>query len=569
MPKFYSSDLNSPLSLAIQQDFSGGQYSDFNPTRIIENGVAAAENCILNKIGELETRRAYVESATTSLGAIECIAGLNTYSVNGAVVFAGGSTMFWNGSYLVSLSGYTFDDGNNSVVAVQHGNKLYAVDGVNGLYYFDGENWTLNESPDTNPCPDGMEIIFSHQQRLIAYGETFKREGFLVSDINLNDVPEFDQNLWSFDIANDGSKITAACSWFGSYFAAFKRNKTYVVNAAVDAESAAEYTIDIADNNIGCVAKKTAVTLNGEVYFLSDYGVHKLTNLSSDSSSQFVVTPSISTPINNIISRIRKDKIHLCHAEARGNRYILYLPITGLYQSVSGYVYLTDEDGNILTDYDDSLIYVDTISSSDSAQLDPANNCNLAIVWNTTMNGGRGAWEGYWVGDNISSLSVTEINGISYLLAGDTDGVLYTNSDYKQDDEVGVGDYATQSSVTTRAFDFGEMFNEKRPRHVEIYIKQNFGQEEQVKLKASVDGGSWKDIRTFDTPSGGFTIPFTIPLYIPISSYIPLKAGIQDIGRVKDIAFRIISTSGRMNLREVSSAAFVKTMKKDSNIAST
>lgn len=522
MPTFYNNSIDSPITLSIQRDFSGGQFSAYDTSKIKENGVSYAENCILNRVGEIETRPGYTSLGASSLGVIECIGAYNTDSTEEAIIFSGGSTFKYNGSTISGISGYSYNDGGNDIMVAQSGNKLYAVDGLNKLYYYDGTSWTANEVTDTNPAPSLMSIIISHKGKLILYGKDYGRETILISDIHLDGLPEFDRNLWSFDVANDGTKITAMCSWFDSYFAVFKRNKTYVVKDVYytdEPASAASWEVSIADNNVGCVAKKTAVHINGEIIFLSDDGVRKL--LIDNDLNKFFVTPTISEPISDVINRINKAYIHMSHAIQRGNRYILYLP------------------------------------------LDSSTVCNYAIVWNQVMNEGRGGWEGLYSGENISALSTVEISGENYMFAGDSDGVFYVSSDYKSSDEVGSIDYDTRTVITTRAFDFGEQFNYKRIRHVESQLKHSFSDDGTVDLYGSIDGGDFFYIRSFSISTGGVSFPITFPIMFSESKYFTKKASLEGKNRFKNIAFKIVTEKGRLTLRDISSAAFIKTIWKE------
>jgi len=535
MPKFYPQEVGTPLTLTIQSDFSAGQFSDYAPTKIPETGVSAAQNCVLNRVGEIETRPGYVlKDTTVEADHIDEIAGLNNDTVQAAIVFGGAGIYSFDGTTLTDIGGYSYNSGESQLMAVQSGNKIYCVDGTNRLRFYDGTAWDENVAPDVHPLAAGAEIIIAHDKKLIVAGEALGKETIQVSDIHLDTVPEFDTSVWSFEVANDGTKITAMASWFDQYFAVFKRNKTYVVDAVRNATTAAGYTIDVADQNIGCVAKKSALAVNGDVFFLSDSGVHKLM-LASD-GSQYRVTPSLSKPIDNLIRNIRKDKVSQSHAKQRGDKYILYIPVNG--------------------------IMVNGVEQS-------SDTCNCAVVWNTTLNGSVGGWEGYWVGENVSAMDVVEIGDYSYHIVGSEDGSVYVSSDYKNEEDKTASDYSLATEIETRGFNFNEEHGEKRPRHIELYCMHSLNGSESVSIYSSVDGGEYTPVRTVDVSTGsGLVLPFTFPIIFDTGRFEPFKVGLAGTGRFRDIRIKVRCNSGKLSVRSIGVAAFNKTMKKDSSDAS-
>jgi hypothetical protein len=131
-----------------------------------------------------------------------------------------------------------------------------------------------------SPPPQGLQTIVNAGNRLFGIGTEQNRNTLYASDI-------LDPSVW--DLTNsvvvngdDGDEITAIVPYFENRIIVFKRRRIFQITIPPNMTSAADWTISIISNNIGCVAGASAIQVNSDIFFLSDDGIRSLIRSASD-----------------------------------------------------------------------------------------------------------------------------------------------------------------------------------------------------------------------------------------------------------------------------------------------
>jgi hypothetical protein len=108
--------------------------------------------------------------------------------------------------------------------------------------------------------PQGLQTIVNSGNRLFGVGTGQDRNTLYASDI-------LDPSVWDSDNSviingDDGDEITAITQYYENRIIVFKRRRIFQVTIPPDMTSAADWTISIISNNIGCVAGATAIQVN-------------------------------------------------------------------------------------------------------------------------------------------------------------------------------------------------------------------------------------------------------------------------------------------------------------------
>lgn len=525
MPINNNQSISDPLSFEERQDFSGGQRYSNDDGKIGGNNQKYNQNMDFDGIDGLVTRVGSLELAELSLaGGIPTLAHLWDAAHPKLLCFHDGGVDEWNGVSLAGLSGYTT---LGDVAAVRAGDKVYAVDGEQEMYYYDGSSWAANEAPDVNPAPSGCSLIASVQAgaRIALTGKGDEPGRIFYSDIHLNSLPEFDQTTWSLDNGNDGLPNTAQAGWYEYYHVVWKRNKTTVIDCVPTADNASAFLINNVSKTIGCVAPRSVAQVKSrQMFFLAEDGVRILYPTES------VVGFDISEPITDMIRdwwiRVNVNYLHTAHAVYRGSKYILWVPIDGATQPTH------------------------------------------AFVWDTRLNEGSGGWLGVWKGWGAVDMIAADMDGVTKLYYLSSTGELCEWLDYLDEDSVGSAqmlDYGNniESVSESGGFTLQERFNDKRFSGGELIYRLD-NTEDSATIGASVQSGGYSDIATIE-PAVGFSLPFDLPFDLPGSdnSTRPFSMISLDEGRYETI--KVTAPSGRLRLCSLWAAGFVKQLRKDNS----
>lgn len=128
--------------------------------------------------------------------------------------------------------------------------------------------------------------------------------------------------------ANDGDEIVCIRS-FRDHLVIFKRTKTYLLVGEPGTGAAGIQIVQVSDN-IGCVAKRTAISNGNHLYWLSERGVMRM-----DGAANIEALPA-SQPIRGIIEGLTATALQLACAEWEPSRKMYLLAAPGIQAQSSG-----------------------------------------------------------------------------------------------------------------------------------------------------------------------------------------------------------------------------------------
>jgi hypothetical protein len=172
--------------------------------------------------------------------------------------------------------------------------------------------------------PSTSTATYLNNQLIIARS----RDEVLISDVF--DAETYDPVLKSFR-ANAGSNdyIVALHPYAEGQVLVFCRKSIWLATAAIGTDGvsmdAANSSLQLLTNEVGCSARRSIATAGVYVFFLSDNGVYRLDN-------QFDLklrgsTQTLSDPIADLVGGMNATAAHLSNGIYHGNRYYLALPL--------------------------------------------------------------------------------------------------------------------------------------------------------------------------------------------------------------------------------------------------
>ena len=361
-----------------------------------------------------------------------------------------------------------------------------------------------------SPPPSNLRLLINTGNRLFAVGSGSQRNTLYASDI-------LDASVW--DSANsavingdDGDEIVAIVPYYQNRIIVFKKRRIFQVTIPADMTTAADWTIELISNNIGCVAEATAVQVNSDIFFLSDDGIRSLIRSAADDFTS--VGLPISEVVKDVIQSINTSAIDVCTAHFYDNRYLLSFP-------------------------------------------SEANDVNDTIlVYNTVLQ----AFEGTWT-PNVMQFALTnfEDEGVR-LMMKTTTGQINKYSGYKSPAQVTTADYQDagvdyESYVRTKDFNFGDPFSNKYGSHFEVVFDDSFSTDASVSIQRDIDVGDIDVQPNLNISSAALTLPFTLPAVLPTSVKKRLASDLRTYEKWRLLNIKITSAANKMAIRQITAAA--------------
>lgn len=358
--------------------------------------------------------------------------------------------------------------------------------------------------------PVGLRILVTSGNRLIGVGSEAERNTLYASDI-------LDAGLWASENSivvggADGEEITAVVPYYANRLIVFKPSKIYQVSIPTDMTSAADWIVEQVSSTTGCVAEKTAVQVNSDVFFLASDGIRSLGRSTSDDFTS--VGLPISEIIKDVILTINPVEIGKSYAIFNDNRYILAVPT----------------------------------NSSDI--------CNALIVYNTILQ----SFEGTWSFGAIQLLQ-TNFNALGRRLAAKSSNGLITNyNGYKTIDSTVESDYKDagsyyESYVSTRAFIFGDPFADKHGSHFEISFDKTFSEDVDIYIQRDTDASFISVLANLDPSTVELELPFVLPATLTTSARNRVANDLRFYEKWRNLAIKVGSATGQFALRQIMAGA--------------
>ena len=302
--------------------------------------------------------------------------------------------------------------------------------------------------------PNKPLYLTTHTNRLWAVSgdTTIQPDTLYFSDIL--DGESWDP-LGSIRVGGDGDPIKGLYSWFGYKLLVFKERSIWSVDAD-PTQDPADWTISLISGNIGCSSHRSIAAVGADVFFLSRDGIRSMAQIQA--GTQTSVGLALSSPINDLISRIDKTKLDLCDGVFWNNRYLLAVPF--VINEANG-LGLESEFGVLLES--DSLLELEAAF--------PRNNA--VIVYHSLAR----SWLGYWDNWQVNDFFATSFStfGPVLMFAGDMTsisegaGQVWSFNDFLPNTRLAPvassayldGGSRYQSTVITKAYNLNEPIPDK------------------------------------------------------------------------------------------------------------
>ena len=371
-----------------------------------------------------------------------------------------------------------------------------------------------------SPPPQGLQTIVNSGNRLFGVGTRQDRNTLYASDI-------LDPSVW--DSVNsviingdDGDEITAITPYYENRIIVFKRRRIFQVTIPPDMTSAADWTISIISNNIGCVAGATAIQVNSDIFFLSDDGIRSLVRSASDDFTS--VGLPISEVVKDVIQEINTAEIGISTAAFYDNRYLLAIPTAA-------------------NDFNDTI-----------------------LVYNTIL----GAFEGTWT-PKVMQFALTNFQDEGLrLMMKLTTGQINKYSGYKtpaqttsadyvdfgiQSNGTSVGTFDYISSVRTRDMDFSDPFAQKHGSYFEVIFDDSFSNNVTIAIQRDIDTGDIDVQPNLSIASTALVLPFVLPAILPTSVKKRVASDLRAYEKWRLLNINVSSEANKMAIRQITAAA--------------
>jgi hypothetical protein len=349
--------------------------------------------------------------------------------------------------------------------------------------------------------------------------------------------------LGSIRIGGDGDPIKGLYSWFGYQLIVFKERSIWSVNAD-PTQDPADWSISLISGNIGCSSHRSITAVGPDVFFLSRDGVRSLQQIQA--GTQTSVGLALSSPINDLISRIDKTKLDLCDGVFWNNRYLLAVPFVVEEPTILG----VESEYALLTE-----------NSVDIAIEGALNENNAVIVYHSLARSWLGYWDNWIVNDFIPTSFATF--GPVLMFAGDIisvaagAGQVWSFNDYLPNSRLNPvsssaytdGGSNYQSTVITKAYNLNEPIPDKIGYSVQFAFDNPY-----TTATTTAEVSLAKDMSaTFVTLDSALAIT---------SSQKFLKAyNLISQGRWNTLQFKVTTDAGRLSLQSTILSGFVDSVR--------
>jgi hypothetical protein len=350
--------------------------------------------------------------------------------------------------------------------------------------------------------------------------------------------------LGSIRVGADGDPIKGLYSWFGYKLLVFKERSIWTVDAD-PTQDPADWQVTLVSGNIGCSSHRSIAAVGPDVFFLSRDGIRSMAQIQA--GTQTSVGLALSSPINDLISKIDKTKLDLCDGVFWNNRYMLAVP------------FITEDPNIVGLESEFSLL---TENSTEIALEGALNQNNAIIIYHTLAN----SWLGYWDNWIVNDFIKTSFSNFGQVLmfAGDivsvsaASGQVWSFNDYLPNTRLDPiepsafldGGSTYQSTVITKAYNLNEPIPDKIGYSIQLAFNNPY-----TTQNVPVSVSYAKDMSgTFSTIDSSLNIT---------ASQKFLKAyNLISKGRWNTIQFKVNTNSGgRMCLQSTILSGFVDSIR--------
>lgn len=342
--------------------------------------------------------------------------------------------------------GWFFQKGASQVLEYDGGGILRSVSG--------GQNGLINS------VPTGVCALFWLGRLWVA--EDGDRNGY-VSFSEFGEPRRFDLSQGFYVNPND--EVTKIVQWFNAGIVIFQRNTIWALD--IDQGNFTGFLFDstrmeMLNEDIGCVAPKSVAQSGQDFFFLSRFGVMRLSRTARDRAVGRAIP--ISDPIEETIRRINWSAADVATGISWDNLYLLAVPV----------------DGSVTN--------------------------NLVLVWDIREE----AWSTI-TGWNTGDWQIARFpNGEDKLYFG-TSNTAGAGEVYEAFDPLAEDDDTTdiEGVVQTPRYDMGTTDQKKTMRYIDVFTDASSGG--SVEVYAAPDNQDFTLLETLDVSAGQLTLPFFLP----------------------------------------------------------
>lgn len=302
--------------------------------------------------------------------------------------------------------------------------------------------------------PSKPLYLISHTNRIwCASGDTSTPPDTLYFS-DLLDGESWDP-LGSIRVGGDGDPIRGLYSWFGYRVIVFKERSIWAVDAD-PTQDPADWAVTLISGNIGCSSHRSIAAVGADVFFLSRDGIRSMAQIQA--GTQTSVGLALSSPINDLISRIDKTKLELCDGVFWNNRYLLAVP------------FITSGPFSIGLENESAIL----LESGSELEMEGAYiRNNAVIVYHSLARSWLGYWDNWQVNDffqtSFSTFGPVLMFAGEIIAVGEGQGQVWSFNDYLPNTRLSPassssyldGGSAYQSTVITKAYNLNEPIPDK------------------------------------------------------------------------------------------------------------
>lgn len=498
--------LDSPMLSLEVNNLRGGINTKAHPTALPPNQAVRISNFLL-KQGGLAIRRPGITNVMNASSTITgSILGLGYWNPRAASpsrkLMAASENGFWewagSGTWTKLTGG---NPANTNRVRFIQGERndptfentgWFIQEGSNDVWEYDGSTALTVVSGgaggSSTSVPTGKDGIYWLGRLWIA--EDREQNGTIR-------FSEFGQPT-NFDLSkgyttDPQDEVVRIMQWFNTGILVFHRNSIW----AIVVDQANFDTIELFDSTniqqlnreVGCVAGQSVAQAGTDFFFLSRYGVHRLSKTEQDKA--IGVSVPISDEIETEINRINWAAIEKSCATVWDNFYLLAVPVD------------LSTENNLVLVYD-----------------------LREQAWTTIEGWQPGAWQMARLGSSEEEL---------YFGTADTDGdgAVYL----ALDEDVGSDDGSdVTATIETARYDYGTTERRKQFRYIDVYTDGTTGG--TVSVYAAPDNDDYQLLGTINVGEDVLTLPFTLPARLATATLQRDRFFLDRFGHPREMQFK-------------------------------
>lgn len=527
MPYDASTVQDSPITFE-RIEFFSGMDAFMRPTLLTGDTAAIMENRLITDNGKCKTRPGADALGGDVIGTgyttrIQGMRFLDRGATKRLAAVCNQNVHLWDESaWGAAVAGWTATAATSQVEMAQFLNMLWLVDGTQKLYSFDGTTFTqINGGSDP---PAGASIVCRHAERLFLAG--YDGTGVPPPDqIDASDLLAAATGSWQpikfqFRVGGDFDPIKALISLRGFWLACFKEHSVWLINTDPTATSSSGWTKQELTTGIGCVGKRAAVAVGGDVFFFSQDGIRSL-KLSVGTEGAFEISPPLSQQLQPYVDRVNWSYASTICAH-RYREFVFF-----------------------------------------AVPLDSATEPNYTLVFNVRL----AKWMGFWTGWTPHCFETTRFAGEpQQLVIGDSAAMVNQWKD--QDDQAMAATYQDNSTdiatlLRTKSFNYGEPNSPKDAEWLALFFGESFDVDCTVKVYHDQEQvGLSINILESDTQN---QLPIDLPFDLAVARYKRAIRSLTGYGDFYEQFFEITTTAGNNEILALSAGAFVESFRDENN----